>query len=328
MAYIRRNPEPHPSQGKHVSHSVIERLEAGAIEPLVSLLVDHLLAQPIAQLVDPDIMAQQTVLTLKEILRTNDTEEWVRGQIKTLREHVPNGTARDHLPNEVLEPLHSVVSRPVSLNRDMVGRVIEHGAVEDLLRELLVNALQGFAQRLKPTIPNTGKTSSRLRSLKKVGEGMLGGLGAEIERQAEHKAKEFVDGILSSVVAQAADELCDPTKAESYGTFRGHILDQLLDTPLHDLAAEVDKVDPEALVGTTAATLRAISERESLEQEIAGIFRSALKSIENKSAEDLLNDAGIADTWRTDVEAQVSRVARTFIATPDFQDWLNDLLKA
>ena len=310
-----------------MNNAVIDKLEDGAIEPLVSLLVSHLLAQPIAQLVDPQIMAQHTVLTLKEILRTNDTEDWVREQINTLRVRVPHGTAREHLPEEIVEPLQSVVSRPVSLNRDMVGRVIEHGAVEDLLRELLVSALQGFAQRLKPAMPTTGKAGSRLRSLKKVGEGMLGGLGAEIERQAEQKAKEFVDGILSSVVTQAADELCNPAKAETYGRFRGHILDQLLDTPLQELATEVDKIDPDALVGTTAATLRAISERESLEQEIAGVLKGALESIHQMSAEELLTEAGIADTWRTEVEAQVSQLARTFIATPEFQDWLSDLLK-
>ena len=131
----------------------------------------------------------------------------------------------------------------------------------------------------------------------------------------------------SSVVAQAADELCNPAKANAYGRFRGHILDQLLDTPLTDLAIELDKVDPDALVGTTAATLRAISERESLEQEIGSLIQSALKSIDQKSAGDLLHEAGIADTWRNEVEAQVSQVARTFIATPAFHDWLADLLQ-
>ena len=74
-------------------------------------------------------------------------------------------------------------------------------------------------------------------SLKRVSEGMLGGLGAEIERQAEQKAKDFVDTILSSVVAQAADDLCDPDKAEDYGRFRAHLLDQLLDTPLAEAQA-------------------------------------------------------------------------------------------
>jgi len=310
-----------------VSKAIIDRLEAGAIEPLVSLLVDHLLAQPIGQLLDPDVMAQQTVLTLKEILRTNDTEDWVREQINLMRSKVPSGTARDRIPSEILEPLHGIVSRPVSLNRAMVGDVIQHGAVEELLRELLINALQGFAQRLKPAMPSPGKASSRLRSLKKVGEGMLGGLGAEIERQAEQRVKDFVDGILSSVVAQAADELCNPEKAETYGRFRGHILDQLLDTPLADLVQEIEKVDPEALVGTTAATLRAVSERETLETEIAAIIKGALDSIGTKSAEDLLSEAGIADTWRSDVEAQVSQVARGFIATPGFHDWLTALLK-
>ena len=90
--------------------------------------------------------------------------------------------------------------------------------------------------------------------------------------------------------------------------------------------AEADKVDPEALVGTTTAMLRALSERETLETEIASLVQTALDGIGNKSTGELLEDAGIADTWRRDVETQVSQVARGFIATPAFADWLQHLL--
>ena len=126
-----------------MSGDVLKNLESGAIDTLVNLVLDYLLEQPIAQLVNPQIVAQQTVATLKESLRTNNTERWVREQITILRSKTPEGTPRDHIPSEVIDPLHSIVSRPVTLNRAMVGRVIEHGAIEDLLRELLVNALQG-----------------------------------------------------------------------------------------------------------------------------------------------------------------------------------------
>ena len=156
---------------------------------------------------------------------------------------------------------------------------------------------------------------------------MLGGLGAEIERQAEQKAKEFVDSILASVVTQAADNLCDPAKAETYGRFRGHILDQVLDTPISELSNEIDKLDPEALVSTAAATFRALSERENLTAEITHLIESALATLEKKSAGELLEEAGIVDSWRKDAEAQVSTIARGFIATPGFQGWLEELLR-
>ncbi len=309
-----------------MSDHVLKRLEGESLDTLVSLAIDHLLAQPIAQLVDAPLLAQQTVLSLHNAAHSETTEEWIREQIVNQRNRLPDGTLRDHVPAEVIQPIKSAISRPVTLNRAIVGRLVEHGAIEDLLRELLVNALQGFAKRIRPTVPGAAKTTSRLRTLKKVGEGMLGGLGAEIERQAEQKAKEFVDSILASVVAQAADNLCDPSKAETYGRFRGHILDQMLDTPMADLASEIDKLDPEALVSTAAAAIRALSERENLVAEVTQLIESGLSTLEKKSAGELLEEAGIADSWRRDAEAQVSSIARGFIATPSFQSWLEELL--
>ena len=310
-----------------MTEHVLKRLEEGALDQLVSKAIDHLLAQPIAELVDAPLLAQQTVILLQNATRSGATEEWVREQITKQRSQVPSGTLRERAPSEVISPIKDAVSRPVTLNRAMVGRLIEHGAVEDLLRDLLVNALQGFAKRIRPAVPGAGKATSRLRSLKKVGEGMLGGLGAEIERQAEQKAKDFVDSILASVVAQAADDLCDPAKAETYGRFRGHLVDQLLDTPMVELAGELDKLDPEAVITTSAAAIQALSERKELTSELTELIQSGLKPLGQKSAEDLLEEAGIADSWRQDTEAEVSRIARGFIATPAFQAWLEELLR-
>ncbi len=305
---------------------ILQRLETSAIESLTGLVMDHLLSQPIADLIDPPTMAQQTVLTLRQALQSEQTEARILKQLEAFREMRPSGTLRDRIPADVIEPVRTIITKPVNLNRAMVGRVVEHGAIEELLREILVNALQGFAQRIRPAVPAAGKTGSRLRSLKKVGEGMLGGLGAEIERQAEQKIKDFVDGMLSTAVAQAADELCNPAKAATYAKFRGHILDQLLDTPISELMAETEKVDPEELLATTTATLRAIAERDAIEEEIQQLIRTGLQSFEGQSLGELLQEAGIANTWRDAVEKHVNHIAKGFIATPEFKQWLTELL--
>jgi hypothetical protein len=310
-----------------MSDHVLKRLEGESLDTLVSLAIDHLLAQPIAQLIDPQLFAQQTVLSLHNAAHSETTEAWIREQISNQRSRVPECTLRESVPAEVIEPIKDAISRPVTLNRAIVGRLVEHGAVEDLLRDLLVNALQGFAKRIRPAVPGSGRASSRLRSLKKVSEGMLGGIGAEIERQAELKAKEFVDSILASVVTQAADDLCDPSKAATYGRFRGHIVDQLLDTPLTELSGELDKLDPEALVSSSAAALRALSERDDLTTEVTLLIESAVAGFGQKSAGELLEEAGVADSWRRDTESQVSTIARGFISTPGFQTWLGELLQ-
>jgi hypothetical protein len=303
-----------------------ERLQGEALDTLIGLAIDHLLALPLHQLINASSLARTTAATLRQATRSNQTETWLRERIVALQANIPEGTLGDYVPGRVVQPIRDIVVRPVVPDRALVGRLIEHGAVEGLLRELLVNALQGFARRLRPSGPGGDRTASRLRSLKRVSEGILGGLGAEIERQAEQKAKDFVDSILSSVIAQAADDLCDPNKAESYGRFRGHLLDQLMNTPFSELNREFNKLDPETLVATATAAARALSERTGLEGEIEALITLAIADIGDQTAGQILTEAGMADAWRAEVEVRAAQLARNFTATDAFGTWLEQLL--
>ncbi len=304
-----------------------ERLLNGAADELTTIAFDHILSQPFYTLFNSKSLAQQAAATLKQVAHSKQTETWLQNHIQTLTKQTPSGTLEDHIPADVVDPLKSAISKPVTPDRAMVGRLVGHGAVENLLRELLVGALQGFASRLKPSVPGGERASSRLRSLKRVSEGMLGGLGAEIERQAEQKAKDFVDSILASVVAQAADDLCDPKKADSYGKFRGHLFEQLLQTPLMDLNREVNKLDPDTWVTTASAMAQALSDRENIETEIADIINFSLANLGQKTAAEVLDEAGIDATWRHEAERQCSQIAQTLIATDAFGNWLEALLQ-
>lgn len=309
-----------------MTDAILARLESGGLEQLTTLAIDHLLSVPLAALVNPEVLASQIAINWRHTARSEQSHEWVRAHVERLRSATPAGRLRDHIAPGLTGPLQDAISKPVVPSRALVGRLMEHGAVEDLLRELLVGALQGFAKRLRPAVPGSERAVGRLRSLKRVSEGMLGGLGAEIERQAEQKAKDFVDTILSSVVAQAADDLCDPDKAEDYGRFRAHLLDQLLDTPLAELKREADKLDTDTLVDTAVEMAGVMADSEHLEAQISSIIQIGLETIGEQSAGQLLDDAGVTDAWRIEVEQQVNSIAADFVKTAQFRAWLDGIL--
>jgi hypothetical protein len=310
-----------------MSTPLVAKLQGPALDALTHLALDHLLQMPLNQLIDAPSLARQFVITLRATAHSKQTEQWIRAQIDGATSRAPSGTVRDHSPAEVVAPICAAIAHPVTPDREMVGRILEHGAVENLLRDLLVSALQGFAAKLRPSIPGSERTHSRLGRLKRASEGMLGGLGAEIERQAEQKAKDFVDSILSSVVAQAADNLCDPSKAEGYGRFRGHLFDQFLDTPITDLNRELAKIDPDTLVSTASAIMRALASRTELEAEVTELIVLGLSQIGDQTAGDLLAEAGVGDAWRPELETRLTTLARGFTATPAFEDWLSAVLQ-
>ena len=310
-----------------MSTPTLAKLQGPALDALTHLALDHLIEMPLNQLIDAPSLARQIVITLRATADSTQTEQWLRNQIEATTRHVPEGTVRDHSPSDVVAPIRAAIAHPATPDREMVGRLLEHGAVENLLRDLLVSALQGFTAKIRPSIPGSERTHSRLGRLKRASESMLGGLGAEIERQAEQKARDFVDSILSSVVAQTADNLCDPNKAEGYGRFRGHLFDQFLDTPLSDLNRELAKIDPDTLVGTASAIIKALASRPEIETEITELIVLGLSQIGDQTAAEILAEAGVDDTWRPELETRLTTLARGFTATPAFEGWLNALLQ-
>jgi hypothetical protein len=305
---------------------LLRRLENGGLESLATLAIDHLLARPVAELVDPEWVARQVVLALDAVSAGPETEQWLAKRIEDLRETVPAGTVGDRMPDEIRRPLRDVVGRDYLPDRVLVGRLLDHAAMQRLLRDLLVGALRGFVAKLKAPVP---RPLSKLRELggKALQDGVLGGLSHEIERQAEARIKDFVDGAVHGFVEQVADHLTAPEHAAAYAAFRVHLVDTLVDTELAVFAGEFGKLQPEALVATGAATARALARREGFEGEIAAALRAAIDASSGRSLGELLAEAGIREDWRRETEAQLATQARNLVASDAFRRWLDGLVK-
>ena len=70
----------------------------------------------------------------------------------------------------------------------------------------------------------------------------------------------------------------------------------------------------------------ALAKREDLESEIETIIDFVMSTFGDKTAAEVLDEAGVDDTWRTEAEKQCSSVARDFIETDAFGAWLDKLL--
>lgn len=306
------------------------RLLANGAETLAARWVEHLLSRPARALIDAAWLADLAVATLEATADNPQTEAFFRARVRALREHVPKGSGRDALPPDVVGPLREVLTRPVVPDPVLVRRLLRHEATERLLKDTLVGALQSFARRLRappmPTGPSRGL--GRLRDALGESQGLLGALSQEIERQAETKAKEFVESALQTVMDEVATHLCSPDHAARYGQYRAYLLDTLLDTDLKALAAEVDKLDPESLIATGTAIARAIARRPALRGELRSLVESAVESAGDSTIRELLAEGGLDEAvWRGSLEALVAREAKDFVATEVFAAWLGEMME-
>lgn len=309
---------------------------------LVTLALDHVLDRPVAELVDAEWVAEQVVAALASASASGETERWLKERVHELRERVPDERLADHAPDEVMGPLRQVVARPVSMERDLAHRLIDHSAVERLLADVITGSLESFVSKLRPLltaaprVPFGGRSGlgtglgGRLGALGKgvkgLGEEVLGGLSAEFEHKAKERIGDFVRSTMSAMLGQVADHLCDPANAEVLGEYRVHILDTLLDTPLPALAAEIDKLDPDHLVATGAAVARSLSRREGFRDEIATVIRAGLDEAGGRSLRDFLLETGLEEGWRESVEAQLGEQVRVFVEGEAFVGWLEGVL--
>ncbi len=305
-----------------MNERVLQRLESGALSELIDLASDHVLDQPLHALVDVDWLSARIVQGMEAWSRSDQTEIWIRDRAAAIRERRPEGRLGDHIPTEVSGPLLELVQRPFVPDRAIIGRLLSHSAVESLMRELLVGTLQSFAQRLKPNL----RGARRLRTLKRVGDGVLGGIGQVLEGQAETRVRDFVDTVMAQVMSQIADHICNPTNAEPFGRFRTHLMEQILDTPMAELDRELDKLDPDDLVATGTAIARALVERGGLQAEIRAIIEAVVEEAGDKPLRQHLTEAGVAEEWHTEVRSQLGRGAADFIRTEGFGRWLEALL--
>ncbi len=302
-----------------------QRLLAGGTDRFVDLLVDDLLDRPVQELVDPDWLGRQLVVAARSAAADPRVESTIRDRVRDARQRVPAGKLS--LPAEVVSPLREVLGRAYVPDRALVGRLIDHDAVRSLLQHLFQDLLVAFAKKLRPPVPLPGGSPfggrSPLGALGKLGGGVLGAVGGEVERQVEVKAREFMDAAVHKLGDKMADQICNPARSSSQGTWRVHVLDVLLDTDARTFAGEVEKLDPDALVATTAAALRAYVARENLPEEVATLVRAAVDAAGSRTPRELLDgtEAHALDLVRDLLRQR----ARALVHAPGFTAWWDEM---
>ncbi len=304
------------------------RLLAGGTDRLVDLMLDDLLDRPITELVDPGWLARQLAATARQAAADPQVEAFFRARVSDARNHVPSG--RPPMPPELREPLREVLSRPYVPDREIMGRLLDHDTARLLLRNLFQDLLIAFARKLKPPAAAQRLAGGfgglgGFKGLRQLGEGLQNLVGEEFEAHVEHRAREFMDAGVQRLVEKMADHLCDPALVSDYGAWRAHGLDVLLATDARALAAEIEKLDPDALVATGAALVRGIAAQEALVSQFEAMLKSAMAASGGRSARELL---GGLETHGIELVRSVMRErARALVDTPAFMTWWDEVVE-
>jgi hypothetical protein len=316
---------------------------------LVDLLLDHVLAQPVASLLPAPKVVHAWLLdgaTEANLARTVSRHllpAWDRLLVRTRADGTRPG---DLLGREVREAIDRTIGTSRLPSGAWARNALDGAALRGLVAPVLQDTLVQFARKLP--IPGAGAASagggagggllgglaSRVKDRVEkqaerafeVGRGLLGGLGAELERQVHGIARDFSSSATDDLKRAFAARFEDAEGKRLLRQLRGAILDAWLATPIHELLAEVDAVPArpwlELQPQVVAHVLKHPAVRAGLLEELEAWHR-----VEGgRPLRDLLAEAGLLESTRAAVRPVLDAQARAFFATPGVGGWLSSLL--
>ncbi len=318
-----------PSADALLSHL---RSDPTALAQLVELVLDDLLARPVSELIEPEWVAGRVVEGLRASADDTRTEAWVRTQLQGALERAESqeGPLRPRVPGELIGPVKDLLRRPYTPDPVIIRALLDHRAMRSLLRAVLSETLTEFAKTIKSAVPQKNPLPSRgrLGNLLGAAQGVAMVVGAELERQLEGKVQAFLDGAIARSLDLSVDRMCAPDFADDFGAWRADSVEALLDLPLERYRRELEKLDPDALVGEVAAMLRAVARWDGLESAVQAGLEASVREAGTRSARDFLAGSGLEEGWRPHVQALMSERAQELVQTDGFADWLDAVCTA
>ncbi|MBN2798076.1 MAG: hypothetical protein JXX28_02930 [Deltaproteobacteria bacterium] len=331
------------------SRLALERLrdpKRGAVEALASLLVEEALSTPLREVAHPRWMASQLAATL-EAATGEGTRAWMRERMAAERARWSQDrrSLRRWLPAELEPSLRKVVGRPWSPDPDMVLRIIDQAVVRDLVADILTDSLTRFSKRLrsldKSVLGGIGgaaarKAVQRGRGLfgQMVGdiapgaEGLMGAMAEEFEASLHRRVTEFVGRSVQDTLGRIARHLADPSHAEAYGEVRLAVLDVLLDTPIAELTAEADKLDPEELVGMILDSVRGFVTSPDFLDTAEARIAALMEQVGDGTLGAWLDEVGLREVWQSSSVELLGERLGAVVRTEAFERWWGELFEA
>jgi hypothetical protein len=304
------------------------RGEPAQVEALVELALDHLLARPMAELVDPRWLAKAVSDGVRASARSPEFERWVAARVGQALGRVDGlaGTLGDKLPVTLLGPLEQTLGRPYQPDRELVRALLDHPSTRAILREILQANVLEFGKRMRAMMSDlSGRGGGIASRLADVAKGVASAVGGELERQLEPKVKSFVDDILGVAVEMLVNRVSSEEFAPDFARWRIDVLHAFMNQPIDRLVAERHKYPPEDFAADAAAILRALAAWRSLADQLEAALDELLREHGQVSAREFLDGSGLEQAWRPQLNQALCEMAREVVETEAFADWLAQL---
>lgn len=317
--------------------SLLERLRksspGGPLAVLVDLVVADAMGRPLGDAVDlerwPALVAEVASAWAASDVAEERLVQAVLDGIEALG--AVDGTVGDRVPDSVVTGLRELAARPYTPSRDLVLRLLDQPPVRKLLRELLLDAVLGFAKKARtageasPVGGLARFAKRRAGSLGALAGDVVGAVGSGVERQVERRASEFVDGALGGAMGRLADQMADPSRAADQAALRLALLEASLALTGPELAAELRGSDPAGLGRLVRSSLRGWVEGDRFEEQIRDWLTDLVDAEGPRTLGETLDDLSLRGTVAAATRELLLAQAERLVSSDAFSQWLQGL---
>jgi hypothetical protein len=206
----------------------------------VASVLDELLHAPLGMLVEPDtlVAALDTAASraiFDEVLRPA-LERGARDvHAELVKERAPIG---EFVPKNARDALADLFARPDLVPPKLVREIASHDAAQDVMRDILYDALKQFSERVNPFVAEWGLPSL----LKKLGPFGLAGIGKSIdgmridfEKRLDPEIRKFLLGFSREALKNTADSIVNRADTPPFVALRRRLAAFLFEQRLAEL---------------------------------------------------------------------------------------------
>jgi hypothetical protein len=331
----------------------IVRVLSAAESPLrheaAELVVDHALGLSLDAVLDADSLSEVYVAALSEQNVARAIERHVLPGIARVRALLREAGERlgDAVPGEVTARIEALATK-----RDGPRGTWMRGALDPaLLRELLAPALAQTLLEFVRDLPLAGglaeggssgsgrpgltaglvgrlgrEVQKSTERLVNVGRSVAGGLGVDLDRVVQQRAREFSQGAVASIQRALRERFASPEGAALLAQLSRGVVRHVLATPVEVILQDLDRLPLEDAVRLAPATVAHDLSRELGQRALEGEIRAYLAAEGARSLRELLEEAGLLARVRALAVERVHAGAVGLFASPAFADWLERLL--
>jgi len=325
-----------------IAKQTLDRLRAddGAqLNELARLVVVEATNTPVASIASPRWMAGQIATALEAATHGELARDWATHRI----EHERARWSRDKRPLktwitiEAQEPIRTVLGHPYAPNEDLVMKLIDHGAIHGLMRQVLSGSLSRFSKRVRNLDDGVlggigGRAARRGKRLfgglsSGLADNIVGAVKDEIDQAMENRVAEFAAQATGEALRTMARYAADPANAKAFADLRISLFDYALEMPMDEIASEADKLDPEALVDIVVKTLRSAVSSEDFVSRTEERIAIVLDEAGDGTLGAWLDEVGLTEVWVDSTTELIADRLKAVVQTPGFETWWGGLFQ-